>query len=245
MKPSRLCAELCATWLYVSHGCIHHRSAGSLGYRRAGFVRWLHVVTGLVVALLFVGLQTACTNTRAPVSPSAAVTLAGGATLTQSGDAQKPGTLSSNTEKATETKRLPLPAGTELVFNEKLGTLTLRLSQTTTLEATATREVKIEHAEAPQAFTPPAPPTPSEEADGKAQWLYRIGLVAGIAAALFGLVRAWDWVMYGGAAVAAGCAVGLFAAKHPAIFAVIGGGIVLAVAGPWIWHTKLKHLETP
>lgn len=168
--------------------------------------------------------------------PAATITLPSGAAVTQTGDAQKPASVSTDTTTTT----LPLPAGTEFVFDQKLpGVVTLRLSHDSAL----TTETKTEKAEAPQAFTPPAPPGPVELAAGKARLFYGGGLVVGLALGLFGLVRGWDMIMYGGGAVAAACGFAIFAQSHPVLIGIIGAGAALAVAGPALWHLKLKQLE--
>lgn len=106
----------------------------------------------------------------------------------------------------------------------------------------ATHREKIS---APVNHTPPAPPSPADLADGRAVWVYRLALLAGLAAAVFGLVRGWDFVMYGGAAVAVAAAVCLFVKSHPVAFAVIGAGVALAGAGVFVWHFRLKEKQTP
>jgi hypothetical protein len=73
--------------------------------------------------------------------------------------------------------------------------------------------------------------------------VYRIALIVGIAAAIFGLVRNWDLVMWGGAAMAGAAACGLFVQRHPVLFAVIGGGLALGIAGVLIWHLRLKGVK--
>lgn len=67
--------------------------------------------------------------------------------------------------------------------------------------------------------------------------------MVGLAVGLFGLVRGWDFVMYGGGAVAGACAFALFIQAHPLVFVVIGIGVALKIVGPLLWHTKLKHHE--
>lgn len=188
-----------------------------------------------------------CSLIHKVTDPKATITAPSGAVLTQTGAAQVPAKIDTDTTKTT----VPIPAGTEIIVDRSQlpgvqwqdgkvsGPLTLRLARDTVL----TSETRSEHATAPQAFTPPAPPTPGQLADAKASGWFWAGLVAGGAVALFGLVRGWDFVMYGGAAVSGGCALGLFFQKHPLLFTLIGVGVALAVAGPYFWHMHLKHLE--
>lgn len=185
--------------------------------------------------LLLLGLSGCATAKRALSIPQAIVSTEKGPSVTQSGTVAVPAKAS----VVTESKTVPLPAGTEIVFNEKLGTVTLHVSQPTTLKT----ETKTEKAEAPQSFTPPAPPTPTQEADGKVKVWFWLGMVAGVAVGLFGLVRGWDFVMYGGGAVAGACAFAIFVQSHPIVTAVIGVGVALAIAGPYVWHKHLKPRE--
>lgn len=173
---------------------------------------------------------------RVVTPPAATVTLAGGAGLTQTGDAQTPAKVTSDTTVST----VPVPAGSTVIVDEKKpGVISVLLAGQSEIKTQARKET----AEAPQAFKPAAPPTPSEEADGKATLYYRIGVALGIAVGAFGLVRGWDLMMYGGGIVAAACLAALFFQKHPVITALIGAGVAVAVVGPILWHTKLKHLE--
>lgn len=190
----------------------------------------------LLVSALLMG-ASGCSTLHRVISPSSTTTTPGGMTLTQTGDAAKPASVSTTTEA----KTVPLPAGTNIVFDEKLNTVTLQLSQPTTLKT----ETKTEVATAPQAFTPPAPPTPVQVAAGRAQAWFWVGLVVGVAVGLFGLVRDWDFVMYGGGAVAGACAFAIFVEAHPLVFVVIGIGVALKFAGPYFWHMYVKPTAAP
>lgn len=163
----------------------------------------------------------------------------GAAELTQTGPALVPAKAETVTNRAT----IPLPAGTEIrvvpVFPDRPEQ---GFAFTLPSPAPLTVETVADRVSGPQAFTPPLPPSPSEISTGRAVLAYRIGLALGIAVALFGLVRGWDFVMYGGGTVAAGCAFGLFVESHPVLFAVLGIGVAVAVVGPYLWHTKLKRL---
>lgn len=73
--------------------------------------------------------------------------------------------------------------------------------------------------------------------------VFWVGLLVGVAAAIFGLVRMWNFVMWGGIAVAGASAIALFIHAYPWLLAVVGAGIALKFAGPYLWYTKVKHLE--
>lgn len=165
---------------------------------------------------------------------------AGRNTVAQRGAAAVPAQASTETTAAS----IPLPAGTVIKTAPAAvpGALTPPAGLSITLPEPAVLSVETtkETATAPQAFTPPAPPTPSQAAEGRATWVYRLALVAGIALAAFGLVRDYTLVMTGGAAVALASAAGLFIQAHPLLFGLIGAGTAAAAAGVWIWHTKLK-----
>lgn len=175
----------------------------------------------------------ACSTGRRALPPVAAIATPTGASLTQSGDAAVPASVSTKT--ATQT--MTLPAQSAVWIDAKTGAVEYRLAKDTPLTTTTTTE----EAKAPQAFTPPAPPTPTEEKDAQVQVWYRIGVAIGMAAAIFGLVRGWDMVMWGGASVAGACLFGLFVKSHPLLLVFIGAGIALKFAGPYIWHTQLKN----
>lgn len=136
-----------------------------------------------------------------------------------------------------------LPQGSRLEFNEKLGIFSVVLSKASEMAVSRTETA----VQGPVAFTPDKGATVQDEAEAKSDfWTslgLRAGVVLGIAAALFGLTRHWDLVMYGGGAVAGACLFGLFVQKHPVLLIVIGLGVATAVVGPILWHTKLKHIQ--
>lgn len=137
---------------------------------------------------------------------------------------------------------IKLPEGSTFDFNEKLGTIRLTISKASQMALNRT-ETAIE---GPKSFTPDKAPTIQEEKQAESDFLMDIGLKSamalGAAIALFGLVRGWDMVMMGGAAISLGSAAGVFLNRNPMLFMVIGAGAALLVAGPWLWHTKLKKL---
>lgn len=186
-----------------------------------------------VLVLAVFGLA-ACKHFR----PPAAAVHAGSTGLQQTGAALVPAKAETITTRAT----IPLPAGTEFRVVPVMpadSALAFTLPSSVPIEV----ETTAERVTGPQAFTPPAPPTPAQEAAGRASLLYKLGLGAGIALAVFGLVRGWDFVMYGGASIAAGCAFGLFVEQHPLLFAVLGAGLLAVVGGPLIWKFKLQKLS--
>lgn len=159
-----------------------------------------------------------------------------GKTVKVDGDAKVPSKVDT---KAAES-RIPIPEGTKVEFNESLGTLTFVLSKPSVF----TSERKETDITGPVSHEPDKAPTIKEEMDAKSDfWIslgLRVGVAVGMAAAIFGLVRDWNMVMYGGASVAGACLFGLFVVKHPILLLIIGLGIAIAIAGPTIWHTKLK-----
>lgn len=203
-------------------------SVSASALRPTCFAPCRRLAASSVAALLLSG----CGSIPRIFNPAAATVTAGASAVTQTGTAEVP----ASAEVVTDTRSVPLPSGTEIIFDEALGTVTLRLSQATTL-ATTTR---TERATAPRSYAPPAPPTPVDEAQGRAALLYRLGLVLGGAAGVFGLVRGWDFVMWGGGAVAAGCALGIWLDRSPAALAIVGGGCAFAIAGVIAWHFKVK-----
>lgn len=195
----------------------------------------------LIVLCLVLTSCSALSSIRRAAIPPAATATAGTTTVTQKGEAQTPATASA----ATTRRSLTLPAGSVVWQDASTGEIRYRLGNDTPI----TTEVRTEHVNAPAAFTPPKPPTVAEEAEAKADFWTRLGLQAGIfvggAAGIFGLVRAWPMVMWGGVAVCGACLFGLFVKNHPALLIVIGLGVALKFVGPLLWHTKVKHFTKP
>lgn len=138
---------------------------------------------------------------------------------------------------------ITLPEGSTFDFNEKLGVVRLTLSKAAQMALNRT-DTAIE---GPKSFTPDKAPTIKEEKQAESDfWTdigMKIGMVLGGAIALFGLVRGWDMVMFGGAAISGASMTGLFVSRNPSLFLLIGGGLALALAGPYLWHTKIKNLN--
>lgn len=173
------------------------------------------------------------------IAESPAISVSETGQVKVSGDAQTPSKV--DTKKTDG--RLAIPEGSRFEFNEKLGVMTLVMAKASEIAVNRTETA----VQGPVAFTPDRGPTVGEEAQARAGYWTHLGLmagmVAGAAAAIFGLVRGWNYVMYGGSAVSAACMFGLFVQKHPALLIIIGLGAALAFVGPIIWHTKLKHLS--
>ncbi len=169
------------------------------------------------------------------VAPAATIQTPSGAVLTQKGEAAQPATVTTSAAN----QSLTLPAGSVVWQDAKSGALAYQLSKDSVLTSSA----KAEHVEAPRAFSPPAPPSPAEISDAGSRRMFWAGLVLGVAAALFGLVRDWPFVMLGGSVTAAACGVAIFVQTSPLIFALIGIGVLLKVLGPVLWHWKLKAVE--
>jgi hypothetical protein len=122
-----------------------------------------------LILLVLIVTTTGCnTFKKKPISPFQSVNPTG--EIIQKGDSPNPGTVTTNKEQT----NVSLPAGTTITFNEKLGTYTLNLPSATVLSRSGTTV----EAKGPTAFTPPAPPTPSDEAEGKTV-VYRWFLFSG------------------------------------------------------------------
>lgn len=189
---------------------------------------------------ILVALLPACAFVQKPrpvVTPTVRVTQQGEATVT--GDAKVPAIV--DTKKTDST--LTIPEGSRIEFNEKLGLLSLTMSKASSL-VLQRQETNVT---GPVAFTPDKAPTVQEISDAKQSFWVGLGLKAGLAfgsaAAVFGLVRDWNLVMYGGAAIAAACAFGLFVEKHPILLMAIGLGVAAVVIAPILWYSKIKPLE--
>lgn len=195
--------------------------------------------------LLTAGCQPIDWSKYAPKPESPKVTVSEKGAVTLSGDTSKP----ADVKTATSTGSMTLPEGSSIVFNEKLGTLSVVMAKASQIALNRTETA----VKGPEAFEPAKPPSAQEIADAEAEAstkkkLY-LALFAGLALAIFGLVRHWDLVMYGGGAIALAAYIGLVVVKslkdHPWIGQVITAGIVLAVAGPLVYHLKIKKLEKP
>ncbi len=190
----------------------------------------------LALAMVVFGCATAPVRKLA-VSPTVSVSPVGAIEL--SGDSPAPAKVDTKNTAS----RLDIPEGSRIEFNEKLGVLSIALSKATSVAVNRTEST----VQGPVAFQPDRGPTVGEEAQAKADfWTMlglRVGTALGIAVAIFGLVRGWDFVMYGGGAVAGACMFGLFIQKHPLLLMLIGLGVAAAVVGPIIYHTKVKKLE--
>lgn len=155
--------------------------------------------------------------------------------MKQVGDAAQPATVTTSTTK----NEFPIPWGAKVVVEMPSAPTPAVPPPIMTTSTT------IEHVVGPTSFQPPAPPTAGALADANVKIWFWIGLAVGVAAAIFGLVRDWNLVMYGGIAVAGACAFAIFVQAHPLVFVVIGLGIALKFAGPWFWHTQLKNKQPP
>lgn len=176
---------------------------------------------------------SACQSVRALASrPPSATATAGGTSISQDGAAATPAKASETTTQTAAT----IPPGVRVTASPD-GSLSWVTAAPLSVVTTRTESA----ATGPAAFTPPAPPTPTEEANGRAAFLMRLGLVAGLAAGAFGLLRGWDVLGWGGVAIAAGCFLGLALQAVPGwLLVIFGGGAAACVLGPLVWHWKLK-----
>lgn len=195
-----------------------------------------------IIAALGFCLITGCkTGPVRHIAESPTVSVSSSGQVDMAGDAQVPTNV--NTKKTDSS--LKLPEGSKLEFNEKLGVFSVVLSKASEI-ALNRQETAVT---GPVAFAPDKGPTVGEEANAKGAFWTVLGLqaclVIGGAAAIFGLVRDWNFVMYGGVSIAGAALFGLFVHRHPTLMIFIGAGAGLIVMATIIWHTKLKHLVQP
>jgi hypothetical protein len=154
----------------------------------------------------------------------------------QVGDAAQPVQVTTSTTKT----EAPIPAGSKITIETPAQKPDEPSKPTPTLVSSTT----VEHVVGPTSFQPPSPPTPSQLADGQVKVWFWLGVLVGGCAAIFGLVRDWNLVMYGGLAVAGACLFAIFVQQSPWVLIVIGLGVGLKFAGPYIWHTQVKQTIT-
>lgn len=176
---------------------------------------------------------SACVSPLSWFSKAKAVVTTPKASIHQSGDVAVPAQTTVTTTKT----EAPIPPGSRITIETPPTASNVAIPTLVTSTIT-------ERATGPTSFTPSAPPTAVQLADANAKLWFWIGLCIGVAAALFGLVRDWNLVMYGGLAVAGACAFAIYVQQSPWVFAVIGAGVALKVAGPYIWHTSVKSTQT-
>lgn len=192
----------------------------------------------VLLIILLAALLAGCAGWRSgrPDTPPRVAAAVGGLPFEQTGAAAVPATAASTTTTTAAT----IPPGVAVTAAPD-GSLTW----TTAAPLAVVTTIRADTATGPAAFTPPAPPTPSDAAAGRASLLMRLGLVVGVALGVFGLVRGWDFVACGGGALAAGCVVGLSLAAIPAwLWVVFGIAAAACVLGPVLWHWKLKPTAT-
>lgn len=183
-------------------------------------------------ALFFVLLPTGCAPSRNTAKSPATSVQVGSINLNQGGDAKAPASATSKTKTST----LTLPSGSSLVFNDKLGTVEVKFGGAASLQV----ETRDDTATAAAAFTPPAPPTPSEEMDGEIKKYLWIGLVFGVALTALGIWWRGKFVIIGGVIAACACAFGLFIQSNPWVLTVAGVGALTAGGGWLAWHLWVK-----
>ncbi len=188
------------------------------------------------LSLVLVLLCSACSSWR-PTAPKATVSTPQGS-IVQDGPAESPATLETSTT-ATET---PIPPGSRVTIETPPAPASPGpVSSPAPILVSRTNTT---HLSGPKAYTPPAPPTPAQHALGVASIWAWAGIALGVAAFAFGLVRGWDLVMTGGICVALGSGAILLFGQAPWLFGVIGAGLALKFAGPYLWHRKVKPIET-
>lgn len=191
-------------------------------------IKWV-IAGGAVLALLGCSRFPAVLKPR----PPAATISTPAAQVTQTGTAAVPASAG----VTTEARAVPLPAGSEITFNEKLGTVTLKLSRDSALST----ETRTEHVTGPQSFDPPAPPTPAEQAKGFGVRAFWVGAL--ICLALAGLSAWAGHYLAAGCFGLAGVALPVLASFVASTAAMLAGvGLVAAGAGLFIaWHVIARR----
>lgn len=179
-------------------------------------------------------------------APKATVTTPAGAIVKQSGPAEIP----ANVTVSTSTSTLPIPAGSVYVIpaapNNKQPPAENK-QQTVTLSADSVLSVttKTEHAEAPRAFTPPAPPTAAQQAAAAGiRWFYVAALLGFIAAGLL----AWTQHYLAAVKVAAGalCLPILAHFFSSAVAMTVSAALIALGLGVWLaWHLIEARKNAP
>jgi hypothetical protein len=151
-------------------------------------------------------------------------------------------------ESAVETVAVKIPAGSSIsVFNAAASSrdeyaraaVIITVSEETELHATR-RALSVS---GPQSFAPPAGPSPSQIAAGKAAWLWRVGLFAGLILAGLGVWWRGGLVIAGGLSVAGASAFGWFVEENAWLLWLFGGGVALSALGFALWHLWLKKRQ--
>lgn len=154
-----------------------------------------------------------------------------GQVIHTTGETAGPGYVSTNEHRV----EIPVWSGAVITID----TTNLKLGSGKTAPVVIT--TRSETIQSPTNFTPPAPPSQTEMADGRIRIYFWIGFVVGLIAGLAGLFYSYPMVSIGGACVAVGCTLGLVVKSNPWIFGLIALGIVLKIAGPTLWHLVLKN----
>lgn len=192
-----------------------------------------------VLSFIAAELLLICGCARFPWSKSVrspTVTVSPRGQISTTGDAAQ----AAQVKQTTTDTSITLKAGDFITWNPTTNEYKISLSSPSTLATHATgTEVK-----GPVAFTPPAPPTPTENAKGEVTKLMYLALAAGSMAFMFGLVEGWRLVMTGGGVVIAGALCGIYFSDHPTMTLVLLViGATLFLTGPTLWHTALKYLQ--
>ena len=191
----------------------------------------------LVVVVLFL---TAC-STSSWLRRAKATIKTPTTTLTQVGDVAVPANVTTTTTKT----EAPIPPGSKITIETPQVLTPTPGDYGRSPLPIMSQTVHTEQITAPTSFTPPVGPTLSDQTDSTLKLWSWIGVIIGAVAGIFGLVRGWNLVAIGGACVASACLIALFIHAYPWLFILIGLGVGLKFAGPYIWHTQIKPTLTP
>lgn len=187
----------------------------------------------------------ACSTGRVQ-APRASLTTPTGAKVTQTGSAQTPAAVT----VTTSTETLPVPAGSVYVIpaatNDKQpGADDKPRTVTLAADSTLTRTTITERAEAPRAFTPPAPPSAVETAKAAGiRWFYVAALLGFVAAGLL----AWTqhWLAAVKVAAGAACLPVLAHFFSSTIAMTVSAALIALGAGIWLaWHLLEARKPSP
>ena len=194
-----------------------------------------------ILAALVAFALTGCVFSQKPVrhvAESPSLVVAPGGQVEMKGDTP----VQPKVNTATGQSRITIPEGSRIEFNEKLGTMTFWMPKAAEFVSNSTQTA----IEGPSSFTPDKAPSVKEEMDAKSDFWTVLGLrsavALGVFAIIFGMVKDWNLVMYGGIGLAGAGLFGLFVQRHPILLAIMGIGVAAAVIGPTLWHTKIKKL---
>lgn len=184
-----------------------------------------------LLAVLWLALLAGC-SARPGAAPYIKADLPHLGTFDLGGDAAQPGSLATSAGGAS----IDIPAGAAVTVAPD-GAITFTAAEPVRIE-TRTASATLG---GPVAYPPPAAPTPSDNADATARLWAWIAAGLGVVGLALGFLKGWPLVRAGGLCLAA-AAVAILAlqAVPDWIWAIVGLGAVLALAGPLLWRFVIR-----